>query len=181
MPTYDRRNPATLMRTAAEELEAHGHPDEARVARRQGITWLESRSADEGAQETNRFALAQLLYLDDRLTDARALLLALAGEHPENISYQGYLGVLAARAGDTAEATRIARWLGAVNRPYVAGVPSSWQARIAARLGRPDEALDHLDEALARGGQIDLWFHTDVDLASVRDHPRFRALLRPKD
>jgi predicted Zn-dependent protease len=181
IPAYDGRNAATLLRTAAEELDAHGHPSEARDSRRQGIAWLESHSADERALEINRFALAQLLYLDDRLPEARALFLALAAEHPGNISYQGYLGVLAVRAGDTTEAGRILQWLAAVRRPYLSGLPSFWQARIAARLGRVDEALDDMDEALARGGQIDLWFHTDVDLASLRDNPRFRALLAPKD
>ena len=89
--------------------------------------------------------------------------------------------MLAARAGRNEEAERIAGWLGTVKRPYLDGLPAVWQARIEARLARTEQAIDRLDQAFAQGGQMDLWLHTDPDLSSLRDHPRFRGFLRPKD
>ncbi len=180
MPLYDGWTPATLTRAAEEELEAHGYADEARAARARGIAWLESRPAEEQALEGRRFLLAQLCYRDNRLADAERLFRALAAEHSDSVSYAGYLGVLAARAGRSEEADRIAGWLGTVKRPYVDGLAAVWQAKIKARQGRTEQAVDRLDEAFAQGGQMDLWLHTDPDLSSLRNHPRFRGFLRPK-
>ncbi|MBA3444443.1 MAG: AAA family ATPase [Gemmatimonadales bacterium] len=181
MPLYDGWTPATLMRAAAEELEAHGYADDARAARGRGITWLKSRSSEERASQGQRFLLAQLLYRDNRLADAETLFRSLAAEHPDSVSYAGYLGVLAARAGQRDEADRITRWLRTVKRPYLAGLPALWQAKIEARQARTEQAMERLDEAFAQGRQIDLWLHTDTDLASLRNHPRFQGFLRPRD
>ena len=181
MPLYDGWSPATLMRAAEEELEAHGYAEDARAARARGIAWLESRPAEEQASEGRRFLLAQLCYRDSRLADAERMFRSLAADHPDSVSYAGYLGVLAARAGRSEEADRIAGWLRTVKRPYLDGLAAVWQARIEARQARAGRALDRLDEAFAQGGQMDLWLHTDPDLSSLRDHPRFRGFLRPKD
>ncbi len=181
MPPYDGWTPAALLRAAAEELEAHGHAGDAHTARARGIDWLESRPPEEQASEGHRFLLAQLCYRDDRLADAEALFRRLAAEHPDSVSYAGYLGVLAARAGRAEEAKRMIDWLRTVKRPYLGGLPTVWQAKIEARRGRREEAVDRLGEAFAQGGQVDLWLHTDTDLSSLRDHPRFRGFLRPKD
>jgi len=181
MPLYDGWTPATLMGAAAAELEAHGYADDAQAARRRGIAWLENRPAEEQASEGQRLVLAQLYYRDDRLADAERLFRNLAAEHPDSVGYAGYLGVVAARTGHREEADRIAGWLGTVKRPYLDGLTAVWQARIEARQGRPEQAVDRLDQAFAQGGQMDLWLHTDADLSSLRDHPRFRGFLRPKD
>jgi tetratricopeptide (TPR) repeat protein len=180
-PQYDGWTPATLMGTAAAELEAHGFREEASTVRDRGIAWLQSRPAEEQASEENRFILAQLCYRDDRLADAEVLFRRLAAERPDSISYAGYLGVLAARMGRSDEADRLTGWLQTIKRPYLGGLTALWQARIEARQARPDEALESLDEAFAQGGQIDLWLHTDSDLSSLRGHPRFQGFLRPKD
>lgn len=180
MPLYDGWSPATLMRAAAEELDAHGYADDARAVRGRGIAWLESRPAEEQSSEGQRFLLAQLCYRDNRLADAERLFRNLAAEQPDSVSYAGYLGVLAARAGHSQEADRMAGWLGTVKRPYIDGLTAVWQARIEALQGRREQAVDRLDHAFAQGGQMDLWLHTDADLSSLRDHPRFRGFLRPK-
>jgi DNA-binding SARP family transcriptional activator/tetratricopeptide (TPR) repeat protein len=181
MPAYDGWTPATLMSVAATELETHGHAGDAQAARRRGIGWLNSRPTKEQASEAHRFVLAQLYYRENRVAEAEHLFRSLAAEHPDSVSYAGYLGVLAAQRGDTLEADRITGWLDTVKRPYLGGLTAVWQARIEARRGRIEPAIDRLDEAFARGGQMDLWLHTDADLASLRDHPRFRGFLRPKD
>ncbi len=46
--------------------------------------------------------------------------------------------------------------------------------------GRPALALDHLERAIELGMRNRDWLMTDADLTSVRDHPRFQALLTEK-
>ncbi len=50
-------------------------------------------------------------------------------------------------------------------------------ACIFAQEGRPDEALDLIEQNVAAGwGNAD-WLRNDPDMASIRDLPRFRALV----
>lgn len=44
-------------------------------------------------------------------------------------------------------------------------------------LGRWEDALEHLDQAAARGVTQKGWYENDSDLAPLRDHPRFQQLL----
>jgi adenylate cyclase len=46
-----------------------------------------------------------------------------------------------------------------------------------ANAGRHDEALDLLERRVAMGGLYRQWVEHDPDFASLRDHPRFQALL----
>jgi TolB-like protein/Tfp pilus assembly protein PilF len=50
-------------------------------------------------------------------------------------------------------------------------------ACIYATLGRSGEALDHLERAVAAGYNHKEWLENDSDFDSVRNHPRFRAVL----
>ena len=44
--------------------------------------------------------------------------------------------------------------------------------------GRPGLALDHLERAMELGMRNRDWLMTDPDLASIREDPRFKALLK---
>ncbi len=46
-----------------------------------------------------------------------------------------------------------------------------------SRLGREDEALDYLEQAVRTGFAHTEWIERDSDFDSVRNHPRYRALL----
>lgn len=46
-----------------------------------------------------------------------------------------------------------------------------------ALLGKVEKAIDYLDEAITFGMGHKEWFENDPDLDSVREHPRFQALL----
>ena len=50
-------------------------------------------------------------------------------------------------------------------------------ACIYATLGRSGEALDHLERAVAAGYNHKEWLENDSDFDSVKNHPRFRAVL----
>jgi adenylate cyclase len=46
-----------------------------------------------------------------------------------------------------------------------------------ARMNKVDDALDHLERAIENGTVSADWMRNDRDLDSLRDHPRYTALL----
>ena len=46
-----------------------------------------------------------------------------------------------------------------------------------ATLGKNDQALEYLEQAMEHGTISVAWMRNDEDLASIRDQPRFSALL----
>jgi len=50
-----------------------------------------------------------------------------------------------------------------------------------ATLGQSDKALDYLKKAIEYGTVSAAWMHNDPDLDSLRDHPRFEALLQQEE
>ena len=49
-------------------------------------------------------------------------------------------------------------------------------ACMEARLGRTDDAITHLEQAIEDDDRIKQYFEGDQDLDSLREHPRFQAL-----
>jgi adenylate cyclase len=49
-----------------------------------------------------------------------------------------------------------------------------------ATLGETDKALDYLERAIEQGTVSVAWMRNDEDLASLRDEPRFQALIQQK-
>ncbi|MFB3111583.1 MAG: hypothetical protein ACE10G_06085 [Gemmatimonadales bacterium] len=109
-----------------------------------------------------------------------SMLREFAEQSPAAYGNLGVLGVIAARLGEIEEARRIDDRLAAIDRPYVFGGPMLWRARIAASLGERERAVNLLRDAFGRGTNYGIWLHRDPELASLRDHPPFQELLRPK-
>ncbi len=95
------------------------------------------------------------------------------------VASQGYLGVLAARRGDAAEAERISSWLASEAAPGQPSARTIWRARIALLMGERQRALQLLREGLSQGAYHGMWLHTDGDLESLRGDPTARALFEP--
>jgi tetratricopeptide (TPR) repeat protein len=168
---------------AGLELRAHGDVDAAREAFRLALDQLRAHSPNEAQGGAYRYSVAQTLYWAERWHQARDIILQLATEDPDNVDYVGYLGVVHARLGNTAEASRISNELAALDRPYLWGSNTCWRARIAAVLGDRERAVELLRQAFNEGltnGNYDVSFHTDTDFALLRDHPQFQELTRPK-
>ena len=51
-------------------------------------------------------------------------------------------------------------------------------ACLYARAGETDRALDFLEKAVELGGRNKRYYETDSDFDSIRDHPRFKVLLK---
>jgi len=50
-------------------------------------------------------------------------------------------------------------------------------ACLYAKLGDTERALDLVESAVALGGRNKRYYETDIDFESIRDHPRFKALM----
>ncbi|MEJ2504415.1 MAG: hypothetical protein P8177_14070, partial [Gemmatimonadota bacterium] len=93
---------------------------------------------------------------------------------------QVVVGLVAAQAGDRVLAERVAEALAAGAGPWDHGRAAYDRARIRARLGDLDAAVELLREAHAQGQNAGYLMRTDPDLAAVRDHPGYQELIRPR-
>jgi DNA-binding SARP family transcriptional activator/TolB-like protein len=176
------------MRETALELRAHGHTEAAEQLFSRSLEAYLALPSEE--QATRLVGLATAYNLAGRWAEAEQVLRSYAAERPDNLAewpnispmleVHGQLGTLAARQGKRAEAEQISAMLEALERPYLFGEHTYWRARIAALLGERDEALALLRAAYAQGFKWWLPLHSEPDLESLRDHPAFRELLRPK-
>jgi tetratricopeptide (TPR) repeat protein/predicted Ser/Thr protein kinase len=172
--------PGDVMYEAAIELRTHGHPDESKRIADESVDWYRGRPAEEAAEEQNRYYLAHSLYLAEHWGEARDICEALRAEKPENVDYQGFTGVLAARLGDKERALQVSGELRALTKPYLFGNHTYWRACIASLLGNKEEAVALLREAFSQGKHYGVGLHRDLDLESLRDYPPFQELLKPK-
>lgn len=180
MPAEEIITPAHVMESTAAELRAHGSLEASRDVAERAIRWLDSQPGAEEASWSHRYRLAVAHYQAERWADARALLHELAAETPNNVEVQGYLGSVAARLGERAEAQRVSARLGDLTGPYDFGVASLRRARIASLLGEREEAVAFLREAFGRGMPFTVFLHTDMDLAALRGYRPFEELVSPK-
>jgi DNA-binding SARP family transcriptional activator/TolB-like protein len=176
------------MQETALELRAHGH---AEAARQLFARSLEAYLAFPPEEQAKRVVWVAMAYnRAARWAEAEQLLRTYAMERPDDLEkwpviswmleVHGQLGTLAARQGNRVEAERISALLEALERPYLFGEHTYWRARIAAVLGERDQAITLLRTAYAQGFKWWLPLHSEPDFESVRDHPVFRELVRPK-
>jgi DNA-binding SARP family transcriptional activator/TolB-like protein len=179
--------PVWLQETALE-LRAHGHAGTAQQLFTRSLEAYLALPPEEQAKRPRAIATAH--NRAGRRAEAEQILRSFAAERPRNlaewpdnwsvIELHGELGTLAARQGNRAEAERISAVLETLERPYLFGEHTYWRARIAALLGERDQAIALLQAAYAQGFKWWLPLHNEPDLESLRDHPQFRELLRPK-
>jgi tetratricopeptide (TPR) repeat protein len=169
-----------VMGEVAAELRAHGFRYASLDMGEQAVRWFRSRPSEEAATAWSTIGLAIALYAAERWDEAEALFREVASATPRDAVAQGYLGVLAARRGDRAEALRISDQLEGMADPYDFGHDVYLQARIAAQLGDRDQAMVLLREAYARGRALWIHLHRDMDLEPLRDYPPFQEFIKPK-
>lgn len=172
--------PGLLITMVAKEQRQHGYRESALGSLDRAIDWFKSRPDSESEKEEHRHSLAIALYTAERWDEAWVLMENLAYEAPDNVVYQGCLGMLAARRGDREVALRISDKLAGGDDPYLFGVHTRQRASIAALLGEKENAVGLLREALAQGvRQTDL--HPDMNMEALLDYPPYLELLIPKE
>ncbi len=131
------------------------------------------------------FDLVDLLFLSGDYSGARKQLEKIK---PENeVDYWLYLSFIEAAAGNAGKALAIFdRELTSELIPWRRN-PVQYQAdylkaRVYALLGQEEMAIDFLERALQKGQLFHhLDFHRDIFLKPIFNHPRFKALTRPRE
>ncbi len=175
----DNADLVEFMRTAAEELRAHGYEDSSMAIFNQAILCFESLPSEN--MKTRRLSYGTLLYEARRWKEARGVFEELESRLMDSLDLRGaWLGTSAARLGDGEKARKVSRWLDNIKRPFLYGAPTYNQACIAAILGEREKAVELLNESLLQGySYFDV--HIDMDFESLRDYPPFKNLMSPKD
>jgi hypothetical protein len=180
--SVDSVAPAEL--TLAEELLAHGHGAAARVVAESTLARFE-RSPDSAWTRAKNVARAERLL--GRLMEERTALERVVQSDADTTLKLEAAGRLAVLLGDTARAEGIDHSLAGLSgvpleNPQLRGEQILIRARIAAGLGRREQAVAFLRDAAARG-MVELGashaFHADPLLAGLRGYPPFDALLVP--
>ena len=166
-----------LLRPVALDLRAHGHASAADELLDRALAWYRDQPRDSLEGEAFRYGLARALYLGGRLDSAAVLFRDLARAVPDSISYHGYLGAIAARRGEREAALAVADSLERLARPFLFGQIEYWQARIAARLGDPERAVERMRRAFAAGFPYDDQLHADADLQVLNEYEAWRELM----
>jgi tetratricopeptide (TPR) repeat protein len=170
------------IRRIAVYLRRQGHTDVARSTINRAIEWHESRPPEVKATASWRYGNAVVLYAADRCDEAYSVAEPLLDEFPDNISYRGLVGSLAACRGDRDTALAMSRWLASLDRPYMHGLNTMWRSVIAAALGDAETAVALWSQAAAEGSFLLLtvgdfrW----IAFEAISDYPPFQELVRPK-
>lgn len=175
----NQTGPANAVRNGAREFEAHGDTVTAGRLRSMVLDWLRQHPAP--SPSLARENLAGYLWFDRGNGDSASAHLQRAARDTGNtaVTAVGYLGVIAAKRGDTTRALAVADSLGRQTRKWDFGLSTRWRAAILANLGRRDEAMQFLGEARRHGqGMIDWHSHTALRL--LRGYPAFEAMITPE-
>jgi hypothetical protein len=156
-----------VLLVASRELHTHGRAD--------GATMLVESAADWGAMAPERFrSTARAALYDAKRFDELAPLL---DNGPEGV---GYRSLVAAHDGLLIAAREGMLALRKLSGRERYGSHLAWSARVAARIGQHDDAIQFLRGAFARGMGYSVDLHADPDLAPLATHRAFQELMRPK-
>jgi serine/threonine-protein kinase len=181
LPTDTYWSQGAALVVAGEELAAHGHGAAAPAYLEAAERWFANQLAADPDHVWHRYWLGCVLYDAGRWEDAAPYFQSLAEEAPTRVRLEmrGWWAMIAARAGDAAEA---ARRLGPAPA-YDRGEHTVFRARIAAVAGDHRRAIDLLAEALGYGVGGWPWIHASAlqDLRPMANDPRYRRLVSPRN
>lgn len=175
------RTPAWVLNDIAEELSAHGYPDEEREVLELELAWYEDqlRRSPTGTERRTLLEGRQaVLHRLSRYEEANAALSELVAEFGERPAYAARRAVLLAWLGDWERARAMAASLDTLDVPFTRPSYTQQQARVAAITNQPEQAVSLLARAIQEGLQIPQ--HLDRDFAKMKDDPRLKDLLRPR-
>ena len=176
----DSAMPSVLRLHVASELHAHGRPDDARRVLQPAITWLREQGARNPESPKWRDMLGTALMTIEAWAEAKTLLLpqarALANNMPPRFAANA--GIAAHHAGDTAVANEMLARLRAES-PASAFVFLQ-RARLLAHMGRREDAVVELRQAVEKGLSAAELFHANLGFEPLRGYSPFDALVAPR-
>jgi tetratricopeptide (TPR) repeat protein len=177
----ERHIPGDVMLETAWELRAHGHMEAYQEIANQAVGWFKNRLQMRGVNEKMRHDLATALYTAEKWEEAESMFEELKQDYPENIQYQGRIGLLAARKGERTKALAIFEELESIERRYLFGEHTYMRARIASVLGEKERAVLLLQDAFVQGLVYGSYLRQEMDFEPLRSYKPFQELLKPKE
>jgi TolB-like protein/tetratricopeptide (TPR) repeat protein len=177
-PEQPGLTPGDALFVLAQEARAHGHLDASLEIARRALAWLNQQPQVE-TSAAERVLRGELLYLQGDWQQAGAVFAALAADSIEVVEALGHQGTTAARVGDADRARAFAEQLATLPTQRSGPDATAWRARIAAALGRRDEAVRLLRQAFTEGLGYGIWLHCDPDFASLHGFEPFDEVVRP--
>jgi len=181
------------MRGLALQLRYHGHPEAGTRALSRAAELFERGLVEDATSDTARFAHAAILYhledWDAAWRELRAVETLTQDEEIDDqlrIQIKGYLGLTAARLREAVSAAEHEAWLRERDRSgrRLFGLAKGYLARIAAVLGRREEAVGMLRQAFKEGLPQRQEWEAEVewpfDFEGIADYEPYRELIRPK-
>jgi serine/threonine protein kinase len=145
------------------------------------VDFYRGRLSPQKPTADQRESLAAALFWAQQWNESYSISAELAREFPDNLDYQGDLGVVAAKLGRREEALRIAEALAIVNRPFLRGSHLFRRARVLAALGNREGAVTALQLSAAQSRWwISCEIHLDPAFDPIRDYPPFKEFIKPK-
>ncbi|HEX6644918.1 MAG TPA: hypothetical protein VF037_09570, partial [Gemmatimonadales bacterium] len=174
----------SLHMLAFDELRAHGHDAPAGRLLERAVAYYEAAPDSLRTVPRQRLEMARALLRLGRLADARRVAEELTRERGLSrevlIAAHSAIGVAAAAAGDSAGAAAEDAWLAGASSRFTFGTQTAARARIAAVLGRREEAVRLLHQSVVEGHPYDNNKHLDFELQRLRGYPPFEEWLKPK-
>lgn len=185
MPAIPAERKVVLIWSLVTELRAHGHDAAVTAMSVRGVRLCDGLPPE--GRYWNDGTCADLLLQAGRVDSAEAAYRRALSAHSldgygidDDYNFEG-LGVIAARRADVAEAERIMAELAAIDGPGQTQAEATMgRAAIAAHLGRKDEAVRLVRQALSEGVRYGMALHAWHMLGPLRDYPPFQELRRPK-
>lgn len=171
--------------TAANELNAHGHPAEARELASLAVTWFDRNDAPVRRRIDFSLRKAIALTLLGRVDEAERLMKAAIATDTSDTRPRGMLGRLYAKQGKMKEMRAELAWLEALPAERLQGAPTYERAAIIVNLGREhwDEAIALLELSLRQGQGFGIRrrLHYFSDWLPLHDYPPFKRIVTPSD
>ena len=166
-----------LVVTGAAEFRAHG--DTITAARLIALARAWVLAHPSAPSSSNRRMTDGVVLLASGMTDsAIARFTTLAGDSTR-LDAAAYVALSRIARGDSARARVIADSLGKLQRPWLFGSHTFWQAVIVGALGKRDVAVDLLRQANHAGQPMYTWHYVGA-LQSLHGFPAFETLVRPE-
>jgi TolB-like protein len=178
-PEQPGLTPGDALFVLAQEARAHGHLDASLEIARRALAWLNQQPRALQTSAAERVQRGELLYLHGDWQQVGAAFAAMAADSIDVVEALGYQGTAAARVGDADRARAFAEQLAALPGPRSGRDATAWRARIAAVLGRRDEAVRLLRQAFTEGLGYGIWLHCDPDFESLHGFEPFDEVVRP--
>jgi hypothetical protein len=166
------------------ELRAHGHKAESKAFLQAVIN--AGTGPAKSLEDRRLVAIAQLAL--GNVKPAIGTLEGLVAEDTLRLDYKGMLATAYARDGQSDAARRLDAQLARISEPYLNGLPTIWRARIAARLGDQNAAVQLLVTAFRQGtifipafpAYTGSFWHTDPDFEQLAANGAYLRAIAPR-